>query len=132
MSDRDLSVRRRIHVLIAEGRTDILGSVLEKAVVDHADMTLLDRVRVSRAGAILSEQHERCVLLLLGHGRAALAAANRFLTRHPDLVVIAIDLANPSIAIRLRQIGLDQLLETICALGRPDARNPGALHDHHA
>jgi hypothetical protein len=132
MSDRDPSVRRRINVLIAEGRTDILGSVLEKAVVNHADMTLLDHVRISRAGAVLRQQHDRCVLLLLSHGRSALATANRFLMRHPDLVVIAIDLASPSIAIRLRQIGLDQLLETICTLGRPDARNPGALHDHHA
>jgi hypothetical protein len=123
MSVRDLSVGSRISVLIAEARPDILGPLLEKAVSDHARMTLLDRVRIPQANAILEKQRGRCVLLLLGHGKSPVSTANRFLNRYPDLAVIAIDVAKAGIAIRLRQIGLDQLLETICTLSSPDARN---------
>ena len=122
MSVHDLLAESRISVLIAEAWPDILGSILEKAVSEHARMTLLDRVRIPLADAILEEQRGRCVLVLLGHGKS-LATANRFLTRYPDLAVIAIDVAKAGIAIRLREMGLDRLLETICTLGSPDARN---------
>ena len=126
MADPDQpSVPHRVAVLIAEARRDMLGALLESAVARHAGMTLLARVLASRAEAALSARSGRCVLLLLGRGKAHRATATRLLDRHPDLVVIRIDLPEAGIAISLRQIGLDQLLETMCSLGRPGAPEGG-------
>jgi hypothetical protein len=122
MADPDNpSFPHRIAVLIAEARRDILGAILESAVTSHAGMTLLDRVEASQAEAVLRRHGGRCVLLLLGGGKAHRAAATRVLRRHPELVVIGIDVPEAGIDIRLRQIGLEQLLETMCSLGRPGA-----------
>ncbi len=123
------STQRRIPVLIAEARRDMLGTVLASAVMNHAGMTLLDRIPASQAGATLKDHGGRCVLLLLGQGKAHRAAAARFLTRHPDLVVIRIDMPEAGIAICLRQIGLGQLMETMCSLYLADL--PGSGSGHH-
>lgn len=123
MADPDhSSVPHRVSVLIAEApRRDILGAILESAVTSHAGMTLLNRVQASQAGAALRRQGGRCVLLLLGNGKANRAAAAQFLNHHPELVVIRIDVPEADVSIGLRQIGLEQLLETMCILGRTGA-----------